>query len=108
MRRAPEDRIGLEVFGDATLDGTVAVFRKWLHLPDATTLYAVLGTVAANRLPGPPVWLLVVGSPGSGKTEILQSCGSLPDVHATATLTEAGLLSGTPGRERPRRRPAVC
>jgi len=82
------------------LAATVAVFRRWLHLPDRAALLAVLGAVAANRLPGPPVWLLLVGSPSSGKTEILQSVGSLPDVYSTATLTEGGLLSGTPGREK--------
>jgi hypothetical protein len=79
---------------------TVAVFRRWLHLPDPAALYAVLGTVAANRLPGDPVWLLLVGPPGSGKSELLQALGSLPDVHPAATLTEAALLSGTPKRER--------
>lgn len=82
------------------LDDTVAVFRGWLHLPDPAPLYAVLGTVAANRLAGDPVWLLLVGPPGSGKSELLQSLGALPDIHPCATLTEAALLSGTPKRER--------
>lgn len=84
----------------ATLDDTVAVFRRWLHLPEPEALLAVLGAVAANRLPGDPVWLLLVGSPASGKSEILQSIGSLADVYPAATLTEAGLLSGTPKREK--------
>jgi energy-coupling factor transporter ATP-binding protein EcfA2 len=88
------------VSGAAQLAETVAVFRRWLHLPDPTALYAVLGAITANRLPGDPVWLLLVGPPGSGKSELLQSLGSLPDVHPTATLTEAALLSGTPKRER--------
>ena len=79
---------------------TVAVFRRWLYLPDPAPLYAVLATVAANRLPGDPVWLLLVGPPGSGKSELLQALGSLPDIHPAATLTEAALLSGTPKRER--------
>jgi hypothetical protein len=82
------------------LADTVAVFRRWQHMPDATALYAALGTVAANLLPGEPVWLLLVGSPGSGKSEILQSLRSLTDVYPTATLTEAGLLSASPKRER--------
>lgn len=81
------------------LDETVAVFRRWMHLPDPSALYAALGAAAANMLPGEPVWLLLVGSPGSGKSEILQSLRSLPDVHPTATLTEAGLLSASPKRE---------
>jgi hypothetical protein len=84
----------------STLDDTVAVFQKWLDLPYPAALYATLGTVAANRLEGDPVWLLLVGAPSSGKSEILQATGSLEGVHPTASLTEAGLLSGSPKREK--------
>jgi hypothetical protein len=82
------------------LERTVGVFQDWLDLPDPAALYATLGTVAANRLDGDPVWLLLVGAPSSGKTEILQAVSSLDGVHPTASLTEAGLLSGSPARER--------
>jgi energy-coupling factor transporter ATP-binding protein EcfA2 len=82
------------------LDDVVATFRSWLHLPDPSPLFAVLAAIAANRLSGDPVWLLLVGPPGSGKSELLASLAGLPDVHAAATLTEASLLSGTPNREK--------
>lgn len=75
-------------------------FQRWLHLPDPGALYAALGTVAANRLDGDPCWVLLVGSPGGGKSELLGSLSGLPDVYPAATLTEASLLSGTPKRER--------
>ncbi len=78
----------------------VECFRRWLHLPDPGSLYVVLATVAANRAEGDPVWLLVVGPPGGGKTEVLNPLGRLPDVYPAATLTEASLLSGTPGKDR--------
>lgn len=77
----------------------VETFRKWLYLPDETPLLAVMGAVAANLLEGDPVWLLLVGPPGGGKSELLGSVVGLPDVHAAATLTEAALLSGSPKRE---------
>jgi hypothetical protein len=76
------------------------VTRRSLYLPDDRSLLAVLGTVAANRLPGDPVWLVLVGPPGGGKSEQLQTIIGLPDVHPAATLTEASLLSGTVKRER--------
>lgn len=82
-----------------TIGDVVDTFRRWLHLPDADALLAALGAVAANRLPGDPVWFVLVGSPGSGKTEILQSLSGLADIHVAATLTEPALLSGTPKRE---------
>ena len=82
-----------------TLDDVAAVFRQHVYLPDLAPLHAVLGTIAANRLDGDPVWLLLVGPPGSGKSELLRSLAGLDDVHPAATLTEAALLSGSPRRE---------
>jgi hypothetical protein len=78
----------------------LAVYRRWLYLPDPGSVLVTLGAFAANRLPGCPVWLLCVGAPGSGKTEPLTALTTLPDAHAAGTLTEASLLSGTPRREK--------
>jgi hypothetical protein len=80
----------------------VATYHRWLHLPDDDVILAALGAVAANLLPGDPFWMLVVGSPGSGKTEVINPFDALPFVHAAATLTEAGMLSGTPRRDKAR------
>lgn len=83
-----------------TLDAVLDAFRGWLHLPDEIPVYAVLGAVAANLLPGDPVWLGIVAPPSSAKTEILNGLALLPDVYPTATLTPAALLSGTPKKQR--------
>ena len=84
-----------------TVDDVIAAFQKHLYLNDATVIEAVLGAVAANHLQGfDPVWLLVVGSSGGGKTEILRPLTTLPHVHLAATLTMAGLLSGSSKRDR--------
>jgi hypothetical protein len=90
----------LENVEPRTLEEATAVCRAWLHLPDPGILYVVWGSVAANLLDGDPVWLLVVGAPGSGKTEALMSLSRLPNVYEAGTLTEAALLSGSPKRER--------
>jgi hypothetical protein len=82
-----------------TLEQTLEVFEHWLILPDRTPVYAVLGTVAANLLPGDPVWLGLIAPPSSAKTEILNSISKLPHVLQAATLTPAGLLSGTPKKQ---------
>jgi hypothetical protein len=68
-------------------------------LSNLTPVYAVLGTVAANLLPGDPIWLGIIGPPSSAKTEILNSISLLPHVVQAATLTPAGLLSGTPKKQ---------
>jgi hypothetical protein len=66
-------------------------------MPDPGMVEIVLGTVAANRLPGDPVWTWLVGPPSSGKSETLASISRLPEVHRVSVFTEAGLLSGSPG-----------
>ena len=63
-------------------------------------LYVLLGTYAANRMLGDPLWLMLVGGSGWGKTELLMSIIRLPHVHMASTLTEASLLSGTSRREK--------
>jgi hypothetical protein len=83
-----------------TIAETISVFDKWLTMQNHTPIYAVLGTVAANLLPGDAVWLGVIGPPSSAKTEILNSISLLPKVVQAATLTPAGLLSGTPKKQR--------
>jgi hypothetical protein len=81
------------------LDRLLRIFGNWLYLPDLGVVEITLATVAANRIPGDPVWLMQTGPSSSGKTEVLNSLSSLPDIHSVATLTEAALLSGTPKRD---------
>jgi len=84
-----------------SLEDVIEVFQQHLYLEDTTALKVVLGAVAANHMEEfDPVWVLIVGSSGGGKTELLQPLDALPDVHITASLTEAGLLSGSSKKDR--------
>lgn len=83
----------------AQLEQILERCRHWLFMPDTGPLEMVLGAIAANKIPGDPVWLLLVGTPGSGKTEVLNTVVKVPDIHQVAILTEASLLSGTPKRD---------
>ena len=60
----------------------------------------MLGTVAANLLPGEPTWLGIIAPPSSAKTELINALTGLPFTVSASTLTPAGLLSGTPRRQR--------
>ncbi len=74
-------------------------FQSSMWMPDPGVVYVVLAAVTANRMGSPPVWLLVVGPPSSGKTEVLDALSELPDFLAISTFTEAGLLSGSSTHE---------
>src|SRR6266550_1514484 len=72
------------------LSEVVGSFERWLYLPDARALLAVLGAVSANLLPGDPLWLVVVGPPGGGKTELLNALGELEAGAKGGLLREIG------------------
>jgi hypothetical protein len=96
---AKKPTIEIEPPSPTSLDGVMQAFRKWLELEDEAPVYAVLGAVVANMLPGDPVWLGIIAPPSSAKTEILNSLSMLPIVHAVSTVTPQALLSGTPKKQ---------
>ena len=55
----------------------VAVYQRWMFLPYGDVVLAALGTAAANLLEAIPVWLLFVGSGGSGKSEAIAPLDAL-------------------------------
>ena len=83
----------------AAIEDAIKVFKKWLVLSSTTPVRAMLGTVAANLLPGDPVWLGLIGPPSSAKSELLNSISELPNVVDADTITPSGLLSGTPKKQ---------
>lgn len=74
--------------------------RRWLRMNDMRPLRAVLAAALATRLPGDPVWLLVVAAASSAKTELLSPLFGLDWVHPAGAITEAALLSGTSDKDR--------
>ncbi|MBI4303498.1 MAG: hypothetical protein HY665_04075 [Chloroflexi bacterium] len=86
--------------GDTTLAGVLSLYQKYYHLPQTDHLELILGTVAANRGDGDPVWFINVAPPGYGKTEPMNALVGLPDIYPVSVLTEASLLSGTPHKDR--------
>ena len=66
--------------------------------PDLEAARVVYAAVAAHRLAGQPVWLMLVAPPGSMKTELLEALGGLPSVHLVDRLTPNSFLSGQVAR----------
>jgi hypothetical protein len=82
-----------------TLEDVRAAFADRLFLPDQTVVDVVLATYAAHKLPGDPVWTLIVGASGRGKTEVIQALAQMPDVHPLSALTAQTFASGLRGKE---------
>jgi hypothetical protein len=84
-----------------SLDDVHAVFRKWLGKTyDIDTLDAVLATAAAAKLPGDPLWLVVISGPGNAKTETVQALAGAGAVVSSTISSEGALLSGTASKQR--------
>jgi len=77
-------------------------YSRWLHDDDPVPTRAVLATYVANMcLDGDPVWLMLVGGSGVGKTERIMPVTAMPNVVLSSTITgEAALLSATPKKDR--------
>ena len=69
-------------------------FFKWLSLPNYDTVEIVAATVIANRLPGEPLWLAVVGPSSCGKTEIVRALDGMNRVHSVDKIGPATWVSG--------------
>lgn len=71
-------------------------FRKHIHTPDdfITGLLLEMSVVFSNNLSGEPLWLLLVGPPGGGKTLLLQAVSDLDTTHYESSLGPKTLVSG--------------
>jgi hypothetical protein len=70
------------------------VYQKWLHLIDTDVVDIIYGTIIANRMPGDPVWIFLVGKSGDAKSVFIMSISSWKEVVAVSSMTPASLISG--------------
>ncbi len=76
------------------INGIAKEYQRWLHLPNAEILSVIFGAILANRLDGEPLWVFLVGPPGSAKSELLMSLSTSPNIMTTTSLTPHSLISG--------------
>jgi len=83
-----------EVDRSARWEKLEAAMVAHYHEPEIEAARVLFSAVAAHRLPGPPVWPMVVAPPGSMKTDLVESLEGLPRVHLVDTVTPHTFLSG--------------
>lgn len=67
---------------------------KWLKLEDSNVIDIALATIIANKAEGDPLWVLLVGAPSTGKSEILRGLFSCDGVHSLGGFTANTFASG--------------
>ena len=77
-----------------SLDSVHKTLGKWLYLEDYNLIDIVLATALSNQIEGSPVWLILVGNSGDGKTEILNGLRDLGNTINIDQLTTNSLASG--------------
>lgn len=81
-----------------TFDELQAVYARWLRLDDDPGLLRILyGAFCANYYEGNPVWVLLIGPAGSGKTQFLGSFAKSEQVIMSSQMTPNALISGKGG-----------
>ena len=82
------------------LDDAAHAYYAMMPSKDWQPFYGVAGAVAGSILQGAPVWLMSVGPPSCGKTDLLSALRGCPHIFPVGDMTRASLLSGTPGRDK--------
>lgn len=48
------------------------IYKKWLHIEDTQFIDIILATHLSQKLKGTPIWMILVGPSGDGKTECIR------------------------------------
>jgi hypothetical protein len=91
-RYAPSDVAGWS--SPDALANVLAAFDELLLMPDHGAILVALAGIVSNYADGDPVWPLLVGPPGCGKSELITSLTSAPGVWPLSSLTPQTLISG--------------
>lgn len=84
------------------IDASLEQLKEYLYIPDMGAFLILLGVIGANYFNDDPVWLLIVGSSGCGKTQMInalnaafgEQCKFMTDV------TKASFMPGTSKKDR--------
>lgn len=99
--RKQRNKLVLKRAEQTHLDKFVERLQNYLHLPDRRLVHCVYGAMAANMMQGSPCWLMLVGPPSDGKTELLLSMLSMPGVQSLHKVKgDASFLSATSSKDK--------
>lgn len=77
-----------------TLEQVYEEFKKWLYLDSTDAIAIMLASAVSQQIDGEPIWMFLVGPPGSAKTETLSTLSWVENAYMTSSLTPHSLISG--------------
>jgi len=77
-----------------TIEELIEKYKSVYYLEETSVIPLVCATILSNRMPGDPLWIMLVGGSSSGKSEVLNCVMGIPFVFQVSTLTPNTLLSG--------------
>jgi len=81
------------------LEEVYKVYKKYFHVEDTKRIDIVLATALSQKLPGIPIWLIIVGPSGDMKSVQLNSIRN-DDVMIMHNLTSKTLVNGYKNKEK--------
>lgn len=75
------------------LDKLKLDIKEWLHIEDDSLIETIAAVKFTHRIPGPPVWIMIIGPSSGGKSELLKAF-TQPGEHHLDDLTENTFVSG--------------
>lgn len=87
----------------ASLEQTLKIYGDHLEMTEdlRLALVALYAVQMSTQWPGDPLWMFLVGAPGSGKTELLLSLADSPDTVYQSSVDSRSLCSGFKTRTDP-------
>lgn len=76
-----------------TLKEIKELYNSVFYLEEDMILDVIAGITIATKLPGDPIWLLIVGGSSSGKSELCNTVSKVPFVFPVSSMTENTFLS---------------
>lgn len=79
-----------------TLKEIKDLYKSVFYMPDKDDIILdiILGITIATKMPGDPIWLLIIGGSSSGKSELTNILNKVPFNHPVSSLSENTFLSG--------------
>ncbi len=97
-RKRAERLAELEKLEPISFEELERVVRKWLLVADVGIIKLIPALIVANMINRDPVWMVLIGPSGGGKTAFLNALFDLPMIVPISNLTTNTFMSGMQNR----------